>query len=169
MQAPRVLAGRGLDVVLSDEEWGRQALAGMHPNAVTALKRLPSDFGSAIGPEHVDGGCWQGHCCGCYRLLQDCPRLGFMRVRHYSSNAAAFPASLHGFFVKLFTLLLCAEELAALGGGGLAQLVADAVAGKKPRLYLLDYWLMDTFWAEAPPDAAGRTEHAGRALFFLQQ
>lgn len=114
-EAPRVLAGRGLDVVLSDEEWGRQALAGMHPSTVTALKRLPSDFGSAIGPEHVD------------------------------------------------------EELAALGGAGLNQLVADAVAGEKPRLYLLDYWLMDTFWAEAPPDAEGRTEHAGRALFFLQQ
>jgi hypothetical protein len=88
------------------------------------------------------------------------PRLPLLPATHVSDVfATASP----------FTLLLCAEELAALGGGGLAQLVADAVAGKKPRLYLLDYWLMDTFWAEAPPDAAGRTEHAGRALFFLQQ
>lgn len=64
---------------------------------------------------------------------------------------------------------LFAEELAALGAPGLEALVAEAAAGGKPRLYWLDYMVMDAFWGEAPQDRPGRCEHAGRALLFLQQ
>lgn len=55
LQAPRVLVGRGLEVVESDEEWGRQAVAGMNPCTLAALKQLPAQLGSAIAGEHVDG------------------------------------------------------------------------------------------------------------------
>jgi hypothetical protein len=47
--------------------------------------------------------------------------------------------------------------------------VSEAAKGGKPRLFLLDYSLMDAFWGEAPPDAPGRVEHAGRALLFLKK
>jgi hypothetical protein len=110
-----VLVGRGLEVVGSDEEWGRQSVAGMNPCTLAALKQMPAQLGSAIAAEHVD------------------------------------------------------KEIAELGGASLAQHVADAAAGGKPRLFLIDYWLMAAFWGEAPKDLPGRAEHAGRALLFLQQ
>jgi len=114
---PRVLNNRSLDVILSDEEWGRQCIAGMNPCTLVALKQLPGEQcpGSAIGPQHVNA------------------------------------------------------ELAKLGGGSLEQLVAAAAAGGKPRLFMLDYWALSAFWGEAPADKAGRAEHCGRALLFLQQ
>jgi hypothetical protein len=46
---------RGLDAVFSDEEWGRQCVAGVNPSTIQALKVLPATLGSAIGPQHVDG------------------------------------------------------------------------------------------------------------------
>ncbi|KAG2452554.1 hypothetical protein HYH02_002791 [Chlamydomonas schloesseri] len=49
---PRVLDGRP-DAWYADEEYGRQALAGFHPTAITALKQLPQEFGSAIRGEHI--------------------------------------------------------------------------------------------------------------------
>jgi len=55
LQSPRVLAGRGVDVLDTDEEWGRQVVAGMNPCVLVALKQMPAELGSAIGPEHVDG------------------------------------------------------------------------------------------------------------------
>ena len=52
LQAPRVWAGRGTDVILTDEEWGRQCVAGMNPCVLVALKDTPANqFGSAIGTD----------------------------------------------------------------------------------------------------------------------
>lgn len=54
------------DAWYADEEYGRQALAGFHPTAITALKQLPEAFGSAIRPHHVQGEYMQQHCAwGC--------------------------------------------------------------------------------------------------------
>ncbi|KAL4422175.1 hypothetical protein ABPG77_006864 [Micractinium sp. CCAP 211/92] len=114
-RAPRVLAGRGVDVLLTDQEWGRQCIAGMNPCTLVALKQLPAaQFGSAIGPEHVE------------------------------------------------------DELKKLGSSkGLAELVAAAAAGGKPRLFVIDYMVLDHFWAQSESQK-NRAEHAGRVLLFLQ-
>ncbi|PNW74735.1 hypothetical protein CHLRE_12g512300v5 [Chlamydomonas reinhardtii] len=118
---PRVLDGRP-DAWYADEEYGRQALAGFHPTAITALKQLPEAFGSAIRPHHVQ---------------------------------------------------------AELQGSTLEQLVAEAAAGAKPRLYLIDHWDLSAYWQEAEEEAeaarkAGRkpssaVQHAGRCLFYLRK
>ncbi|GLC42157.1 hypothetical protein PLESTM_001298400 [Pleodorina starrii] len=50
---PRVLDGRP-DAWHTDEEYGRQAVAGFNPCTITALKDLPESFGSAIRAEHVN-------------------------------------------------------------------------------------------------------------------
>ncbi|KAG2445991.1 hypothetical protein HXX76_000594 [Chlamydomonas incerta] len=50
---PRVVDGRP-DAWYTDEEYGRQALAGYHPTAITALTQLPEAFGSAIRAHHVE-------------------------------------------------------------------------------------------------------------------
>jgi hypothetical protein len=53
------------------------------------------------------------------------------------------------------------------------QLVDDAAAGKKPRLFLIDYSVLAALWDKEEAAANGKTdqrcEHAGRALLFLQQ
>jgi hypothetical protein len=36
---------------------GRQALAGVHPVTITALRKTPQELGSAIRDEHVKGEC----------------------------------------------------------------------------------------------------------------
>ncbi len=54
LQLPRVVANRG-DYWETDEEFGRQYLAGQNPCTISALKVLPESFGSAIRPSHVDG------------------------------------------------------------------------------------------------------------------
>lgn len=48
------------------------------------------------------------------------------------------------------------------------QLVADAAAGEKPQLFIIDYWVLNAFWGEFN-GAKDRSEHVGRALFYLQQ
>lgn len=171
LQAPRVLVGRGLEVVGSDEEWGRQSVAGMNPCTLAALKQMPAQLGSAIAAEHVDSECrrWlvraaRGRAHPHLVLLaggparlhagQREPRQQREPAPHTASPAHRPPP---------------AEEIAELGGTSLAQHVADAAAGGKPRLFLIDYWLMAAFWEEAPKDLPGRAEHAGRALLFLQQ
>jgi len=50
----------------------------------------------------------------------------------------------------------------------LQQLVADAAAGGKPRLYYIDYWIMSYFFAEFA-GAEDRCEHVGRCIFYLQE
>ncbi|GLC42161.1 hypothetical protein PLESTM_001298800 [Pleodorina starrii] len=50
---PRVLDGRP-DAWHTDEEFGRQVVAGFNPCTVTALKDLPESFGSAIRGEHIE-------------------------------------------------------------------------------------------------------------------
>ncbi|KAG2491172.1 hypothetical protein HYH03_010384 [Edaphochlamys debaryana] len=50
---PKVLAGR-LDAWDSDEEMGRQALAGMNPVTLKALFKTPEDQGSAIRDVHIN-------------------------------------------------------------------------------------------------------------------
>ncbi|KAL4458476.1 hypothetical protein ABPG75_013341 [Micractinium tetrahymenae] len=113
-RAPRVLAGRGIEVLMTDQEWGRQCIAGMNPCTLVALNKTPAQqFGSAIGPEHVDA------------------------------------------------------ELKKLGSSkGLAELVA-AAAGSKPRLFMIDYMVLDYFWAQSEGQK-NRAEHAGRVLLYLQ-
>jgi hypothetical protein len=160
-----VLVGRGLEVVGSDEEWGRQSVAGMNPCTLAALKQMPAQLGSAIAAEHVDSECRRGlvrtargrappHLCAAgWRASVSHVSKG-SPLRTPASPAHRPPP---------------AEEIAELGGASLAQHVADAAAGGKPRLFLIDYWLMAAFWGEAPKDLPGRAEHAGRALLFLQQ
>ncbi|KAF6251346.1 lipoxygenase [Scenedesmus sp. NREL 46B-D3] len=53
-------------------------------------------------------------------------------------------------------------------GRGMAELVAAAAAGEKPRLFIIDYWGLECFWGDAP-DAKDRCEHVGRCLMYLQQ
>lgn len=53
-QLPRSLENRPLEWDL-DEEVGRQAVAGMNPCTLTALKQLPEALGSAIRNQHVVG------------------------------------------------------------------------------------------------------------------
>eukprot|EP00775_Hariotina_reticulata_P007328 gene7328-7540_t len=100
----------------TDLEFGRQVLAGMNPCMLTALKTLPTEFGSAIEAKHVD------------------------------------------------------EDLKKLDpqGRGLQQLVADAAAGAKPRLFIIDYWVLNYFFAEFA-GAKDRCEHVGRCIFYLQE
>ncbi|GLC52505.1 hypothetical protein PLESTB_000637300 [Pleodorina starrii] len=50
---PRVLEGRP-DAWYTDEEFGRQVVAGFNPCTVTALKEMPEKIGSAIGGKHVN-------------------------------------------------------------------------------------------------------------------
>ncbi|GLC42164.1 hypothetical protein PLESTB_000637500 [Pleodorina starrii] len=50
---PRVLEGRP-DAWYTDEEYGRQAVAGFNPCTITALKEMPERIGSAIRAEHVN-------------------------------------------------------------------------------------------------------------------
>ncbi|PSC75994.1 lipoxygenase [Micractinium conductrix] len=114
--APRVLVGRDVDVLSTDQEWGRQCIAGMNPCTLVALSKAPAEHcGSAIGPQHVD------------------------------------------------------DELKKLGSSaGLSKLVAQAAAGAKPRLFMIDYMVPDHFWTESLGEKH-RAEHAGRALLFLQE
>eukprot|EP00775_Hariotina_reticulata_P007333 gene7333-7545_t len=53
-------------------------------------------------------------------------------------------------------------------GRGLQQLVADAAAGAKPHLYIIDYWVLNYFFAEFA-GAKDRCEHVGRCIFYLQE
>jgi threonine/homoserine efflux transporter RhtA len=55
LQTPRVERDR-TEQWATDLEFGRQALAGMNPCMLAALKTLPAEFGSAIEAKHVDGG-----------------------------------------------------------------------------------------------------------------
>ncbi len=48
------------------------------------------------------------------------------------------------------------------------ELVAQAAAGGKPRLYWADYWYLDSFWDQGQP-ARNTAEHAGRIVLFLTQ
>ncbi|GLC38394.1 hypothetical protein PLESTB_001582500 [Pleodorina starrii] len=50
---PRVLEGRA-DAWYTDEEYGRQIVAGFNPCTIAALKDLPENFGSAIRGKHVN-------------------------------------------------------------------------------------------------------------------
>ena len=51
-----MLVGRDVDVLSTDQEWGRQCIAGMNPCTLVALSKAPAEHcGSAIGPQHVDG------------------------------------------------------------------------------------------------------------------
>ncbi|GAB4813772.1 hypothetical protein N2152v2_000818 [Parachlorella kessleri] len=113
-EAPKVMAGRR-DEWMTDEEYGRQFLAGQNPCTLSALRAMPAEIsGSAIGPQHVD------------------------------------------------------EELKRLGSPGMEELVAQAAAGGKPRLYWADYWYLDSFWDQGQP-ARNTAEHAGRIVLFLTQ
>lgn len=57
--------------------------------------------------------------------------------------------------------------------------MAEAAAGAKPRLYLIDHWDLSAYWQEAEEEAeaarkAGRkpssaVQHAGRCLFYLRK
>lgn len=51
-------------------------------------------------------------------------------------------------------------------GRTLQQLVDDAKAGKKPYMFICDYWVMNVLWSVAPT-IPNRVEHCGRAIFFL--
>jgi len=64
----------------------------------------------------------------------------------------------------------------AMGGVSLAALHRHSCthhppepAPRIPASACPPWQVMDTFWKEAPEDAEGRAEHAGRALLFLQQ
>ncbi|EFJ46750.1 hypothetical protein VOLCADRAFT_105416 [Volvox carteri f. nagariensis] len=131
---PRVLDSRP-NAWHSDEEFGRQAVAGYNPCVIKALTELPETFGSAIREEHVIGD---------------------------------------------------------LQGDAMKDLVSEAKAGRKPRLYYIDYWDLSAIWALAESDPAkivvkpkgflgklqncilGRTDegqavqHAGRAILYLK-
>ncbi|EFJ46751.1 hypothetical protein VOLCADRAFT_105417 [Volvox carteri f. nagariensis] len=132
---PRVLDSRP-NAWHSDEEFGRQAVAGYNPCVIKALTELPETFGSAIREEHVIGD---------------------------------------------------------LQGDTMKDLVSEAKAGGKPRLYYIDYWDLSAIWALADKDPAkidvkptgwlgkllqfflGRTDegqavqHAGRAILYLKK
>ena len=54
MQVPKVLAGRP-DAWHTDEEFGRQTLAGVNPCVIKALTQTPESLGSAIRGEHING------------------------------------------------------------------------------------------------------------------
>ncbi len=75
----------------------------------------------------------------------------------------------------VLVLLLCVTPRAGeLQGATLAQLVAEAAAGGKPRLFVQDYWDLSAFWEEQAANggkAKGKemVQHAGRALFYLQK
>lgn len=67
-----------------------------------------------------------------------------------------------------------------LQGASLEQLVAEAAAGQKPRLYLIDYWGLGHYWHDSSAAAANgngnasgaapkAVQHAGRALFYLKK
>ncbi|KXZ51371.1 hypothetical protein GPECTOR_13g860 [Gonium pectorale] len=110
---PKVLEGRP-DAWYTDEEYGRQILAGFNPMVISALKVLPETFGSAIRGEHIN---------------------------------------------------------AELQGSTLEQLVAEAAAGAKPRLFHIDYWDLSAFWDDAEKKGVktGMVQHAGRAVFYLRK
>lgn len=154
----------------TDEEYGRQFLAGENPCTLFALKQLPSQLGSAIGPQHVDGGCLVS-CCH----AQTVPAAVYTSQQLHLSPAAWWACLTQQQRKEgSFTLpmppppLFPAEELKALGAPSLEQLVAEAASGGKPRLYWADYWMMDAFWGEGEPQK-NRAEHAGRCLLFLVQ
>lgn len=166
----------------------------MNPCAFSALKVLPSELGSTIGPQHVDGkrvmGCETAAPGG--RLPSSWARAHEAGVGARHMPAVTLPAAEPGLAPKRRSASAAplkggsanhpplvrpyqpspsplADELAALGAPGLAQLVAEAAAGGKPRLFFIDYMVMDSFWDQVPQDRPGRCEHAGRALLFLQQ
>ncbi|GIL91409.1 hypothetical protein Vretimale_17802 [Volvox reticuliferus] len=61
---------------------------------------------------------------------------------------------------------------ADLQGSTLEQLVSEAAAGGKPRLYLVDYWALSTFWADMEKDPGmpkGKVQHAGRVVMYLRK
>lgn len=44
--------------------------------------------------------------------------------------------------------------------------------GKKPRLFIIDHWVMSSYWETAKKDGADKevgVQHACRALFYLRK
>ncbi|GIL59444.1 hypothetical protein Vafri_14121 [Volvox africanus] len=61
---------------------------------------------------------------------------------------------------------------ADLQGSTLEQLVSEAAAGGKPRLYYVDYWALSTFWETAVANneiQKGKVQHAGRVVMYLRK
>ena len=54
-------------------------------------------------------------------------------------------------------------------------LIAEAAAGAKPRLFLIDCWDLSAFWEAAAADRAATdsgkqlVQHAGRGVFYLRK
>lgn len=65
-------------------------------------------------------------------------------------------------------LLLWSGDIGA-DGFTLEGLVKEAAAGKKPRLYWVDYWAPFAQLFKEPWEEQGKVLHAGRALFYLKQ
>ncbi|GLI71453.1 hypothetical protein VaNZ11_016671 [Volvox africanus] len=61
---------------------------------------------------------------------------------------------------------------ADLQGSTLEELVSEAAAGGKPRLYYVDYWALSTFWETAAANnevQKGKVQHAGRVVMYLRK